>query len=127
MTGQLTAISYWTPRALALGLAAFFSLFALDVFAEHTGVWPTLAALAMHLVPAAIVAAALVIAWRWELTGGVIFVALGMTYVVLMTQSSIHWSAHLTVTLPLLLIGLLFVAGWALRRRDDVAAPSRLR
>ena len=98
----LDRILYWTPRALGIILAAFISIFALDVFSEHSGFWQTASALAMHLVPTALIVAALIVAWRWELTGGFLLVALAVASVIVFSNTA----AHLILTLPLAVMGM---------------------
>jgi hypothetical protein len=106
----------WSPRVLALLFAAFISLFALDVFSEFSSIWQVLVALAMHLIPTAMVLIALAIAWRWEWAGGTLFVALGMLYVG-MAWGRLHWSAYALISGPLFLVGVLFLVNWFFRAR----------
>ncbi|MBN2430454.1 MAG: hypothetical protein JXQ27_03220 [Acidobacteria bacterium] len=68
---------YWTPRILGILLAVFISIFALDVFGEDF----SLLALLMHLIPTAVIVVVLIIAWRWELAGGLLFLLLGVFYI----------------------------------------------
>jgi hypothetical protein len=111
---------YWTPRALTLLFAVFISIFALDVFNEHYRLPQLLVALGMHLVPTALVLAALAVAWRWEWVGAVLFLGLGALYIVTM-HSRAHWDWYLVIAGPLFLVGALFLFGWRhraeLRRR----------
>ena len=72
---------FWTPRALSILFIAFLSLFALDVFGEHSGFWQTALALTMHLIPSFVLIAALVLAWRWEWIGAALYGAAGLLYV----------------------------------------------
>ena len=69
---------FWAPRVLTILLAAFLSLFALDVFTDETGIWEELLAMVIHLAPVYLVVVALVIAWKWEWVGAVVFIGLCM-------------------------------------------------
>lgn len=104
-------LSLWFPRILAILFALFLSVFALDVFAEPLGFWPTLLGLLMHLVPSAIVVLALVIAWQWEALGASLFCALGIVYLIA-TWGRFAWTAYAFISGPLLLIGALFLIDW---------------
>ena len=104
-------ILFWTPRILAILFAIFLSLFALDVFAESHGFWPTVGALLLHLVPALVVAAALAVAWRREWVGAVSFIGLAVFYVA-WTWGRFPLITYVTVAGPLALVGLLFLFGW---------------
>ena len=53
---------FWAPRALSIVFVAFLSLFAMDVFSEHLGLWRTALALTMHLIPSFVLIAALILA-----------------------------------------------------------------
>ena len=86
-TGSKRAL-YWTPRVLCILFALFLSIFALDVFGEGYSVWDTIVALFMHLIPVYMVIAALLVAWRWEWVGAVLFIALGVLYIAMAKQGS---------------------------------------
>ena len=114
----MNRLLYWTSRILGILVAALVSIFAFDVFGEGYTVWETIAALAMHLVPTAVIIVVLAIAWRWEGVGGLLFIGLGVLYILLAPGN--HWAAYLAISGPLALVGLLFLASWrneARRRR----------
>ncbi len=112
---------FCTPRALCILFAVFISLFALDVFSEGYGFWETIAALAMHLVPTALVLIALAIAWRWEWVGALLFIGLGVWYIV-MAWGRMPWDVYVIISGPLFLVGLLFLINW--RYRDELRLSS---
>jgi hypothetical protein len=111
---------YWAPRALSIAFLAFLSLFALDVFEEGLGFWPTLLALVMHLMPVFVLGGVLALAWRWEWIGAAVLGAAGCLY--------IYWAAGrpiapamklvwmLTIAGPAWLIAALFLFNWRRRR-----------
>lgn len=101
---------YWAPRILAILFAGFISLFALDVF-EGQGLAATILALAIHLIPTMLVVAALVIAWRWEWLGAILFAGLGLAYIAMMWCDS-EWLPLVLFPVPLFLIAGLFLANW---------------
>jgi hypothetical protein len=92
----------------------FLSVFALDVFDEGYGPWQTIAALLLHLVPTFVVVIVLVIAWRREWVGTVLFSALAVLYVVWM-WGRFPLVAYLSISGPLLLAGILFLFNWLYR------------
>lgn len=105
---------YWFPRILCLLFAVFISLFALDVFDGRHGLWQTLVAFAMHLIPTALLLLFLALAWRWEWLGTVLFGGLGAFYLVAF-WGRFHWSAYALISGPLFLLGTLFLFGWIWR------------
>jgi hypothetical protein len=117
-------IIHWTPRVLAVVFALFLALFALDVFGEFESLSETLLALTMHLIPTLVLLIAAIVAWRWPLVGGVLFVALGLfsisyfnTYRTLIT--------FLTISTPPIVAGLLFL--WDGMQVDANEPPQRSR
>jgi hypothetical protein len=114
---------HWTPRILGILFAAFVSAFALDVFSEGYTFRQTIVALAMHLIPTAVVLSALAVSWRWAWAGGLLFLAAGVWYLI-GTWGRFHWSAYAVIAGPLLLLGLLFEIDWwyaRLRKRQGQA------
>lgn len=108
MNKTVERILFWSPRVLGILIAILASLFALDVFGEGYGLWETIGALAMHLIPTLVILIVLGIAWRWEWTGGFLFVALGVLYITLFWEPS-NLPAYLLISGPLFLAGFLFL------------------
>jgi hypothetical protein len=108
----------WTARILGLALSAFLSLFALDAFQTGQPLVRSLADYAVHLVPASIVLAVVVVSWRQPWIGGVAFVLLAAAYAVSVGFRP-DWT--LAISGPLLLIGLLFLWSWRARHRAAAA------
>ena len=114
MNTSTKRVLFWTPRVLCILFAMFLSLFALDVFSEGYGFAETILALLIHLIPTYIVVIALVIAWRWEWVGTILFIALALFYPV-WTQGKFPWSTYLAMSGPLFLVGVLFYFNWVYR------------
>jgi hypothetical protein len=121
MSGLSKRILYWLPRAFSMAFLVFLSLFALDVFNEHLGFWRTALALFRHLIPVFVLAAALVLAWRWEWIGAVLYAAAGLLYINRVMSISRPLSAAVklnwivTIAGPALIIAGLFLANWLKR------------
>jgi hypothetical protein len=114
MNTSMKRVLFWTPRVLCILFALFLGVFALDVFGEGYGFWQTIGALLLHLVPTFLVVIVLVIAWRWEWVGAVLFLVLAVFYVVWM-WGRLHWSAYFGISGPLVLMGVLFLLNWIYR------------
>ena len=108
MNQTVKNILFWSPRILGILIAIFISLFALDVFGEGYGFWETMVALAMHLIPTAIILIVLGVAWRWERFGGILFISLGVLYITMFWDPS-RMPAYLMISAPLFLVGVLFL------------------
>jgi hypothetical protein len=107
-------ILYWTPRILAILAILFMMMFSLDCF--DMGGKDALICLVMHNIPAFIIIIVLVIAWKWELVGGILFVvaffAAGIFF-----RSFNGNPASLIVIAPFLVTGLLFILHYNLYLR----------
>ena len=116
------ALITWAPRGLAIAFIGFLSLFALDVFGEGRGAAGTGVALAVHLIPSALLAAVVALAWRREWIGAVCFAAAGVTYVwwamgkdVPAFATRLLWCA--TIAGPATLVATLYAISWRSRAR----------
>ena len=110
MKQPLKQVLFWAPRILGILFAISISLFALDVFGEGYSFGETVLALGMHLIPTAILLVVLILAWRWEWIGGILFPGLGILYLVT-AGGLFNWSA-LVISGPLFLVGILFLINW---------------
>jgi hypothetical protein len=107
---------YWSPRALCIVFALFISMFAMDVFQEGQGVWSTMLALFMHLIPTFLLIALLVVSWRREWIAGVLLPLLAVLYVVwAWGRPFASLSTFLLMAGPLVLTGALFLLNWSYR------------
>jgi len=103
-------------------------MFAADVFESGLTVWQQLGAFIMHLIPSFILIAFLVIAWKWEYVGGMIFIIIGLALspvVFSMNYRMNHsiWmslSIILTITLPFVLVGILFIVSYRLKKKNTI-------
>jgi hypothetical protein len=109
-------ILFWTPRVLSIALIAFLSLFALDVFDQGYSFRQTLLALCIHLIPTFVLIAVLVLAWKWEWIGAVLFAAAGFLYIAMVVPRPMPAAIKLSWILPLsgpaFLIAVLFLVNW---------------
>jgi hypothetical protein len=109
---------YWSPRALCIVFALFISIFAMDVFQEGQGVWRTMLALFMHLIPTFLLLILLAVSWRREWIAGALFPLLGVLYVVSVWGRPFATpSTLLLMAGPLVLTGGLFLLNWSHREQ----------
>lgn len=102
-------ITCWAARILAILYALFISIFALDVFQEGYSASETILALAIHLVPTAVVLVCLAVAWKTVRAGGLLFLLLGAAFWVFFGREA-EWINFLIIPGPLILVGALFLA-----------------
>lgn len=117
-------IIYWLPRIICILAISFVSIFALDAFDPNLTLWQQLQAFAMHLIPSFILLAILLIAWKWELVGGIVFliIGIGLSPLIYMHNYRMNGSVWMslwvitTITFPFILVGILFVVGHRIKR-----------
>jgi len=108
---------YWTPRILAILAILFMMMFSMDCF--EMGGKDALICLVMHNIPALIIIIVLIIAWKWELIGGILFVVAFITAGIFFKSYSGN-PASLIVISPFLLTGILFIIHYYFNRPQDV-------
>ena len=114
MNESLRLLLFWAPRGLTILFILFLALFALDVFGEGYNFWDTVVALFMHLIPNMVLALFLVLAWRWEWIGAVLFAGVGIFYIV-WSWGRFPFVTYAAISGPLFLVALLFLVGWLYR------------
>lgn len=114
MNNTTKKILFWSPRALCILFALFTTIFAFDVFGAGYDFWQTLLALAMHLIPTGIIVLFLVISWRWEWIGGILFLALAVFYVI-WAWGRFPLSVYFLMSGPMIIISILFFTNWKYR------------
>ncbi len=110
-------ILFWTPRVLCILAILFVSMFALDSFEPGVPVSQQILAFLMHMIPSFVLILALVVAWKWELIGGIIVGTVGLAtspFVYSLNYNRTH-SAGISfgivcmVCMPFLVVGILFI------------------
>lgn len=98
-------ILYWLPRLLAIAFILFIGVFAFDVFGTGELWYMQIVGFFIHLIPNYILIVALIIAWRNEKIGGIVFLLLYIAAI-------FFFRAEMTGVIlfsPLILIGILFL------------------
>lgn len=111
-------ILYLFPRVLAILSISFMMLFSLDSFEGDRSFFYKLGAFAGHNIPVFILILVLLIAWRKELIGGLLFVAASVTGF-LFFHSFTGNPGSIVVITPFLLTGVLFILHYLLSRKKE--------
>ncbi len=110
-------IYHWVPRIICILALLFVSMFSLDAFDPGLSIGKQILGFIMHQIPVFILLALLIVAWKWEYIGGLIFILLGVILSVLVfiwnyrMNHSIPMSllVILMVTIPFVVVGILFI------------------
>jgi len=108
-------IIHWLPRVLSIGFVIFLSLFSLDVFSEYSG-WDVVLPLLVHLIPSFVLLAVVLIAWKHDLAGAIVFFSFAVLYA-FMVGSGRSWSWYAGISGTSLVIGFLFLLSWFGKKR----------
>lgn len=121
-----TKFLHWTPRILGILAILFISMFTLDAFDPNKTFWQQFADFMMHMIPSFALIAFLVIAWKWELAGGIIFILIGLGFspIIYMHNYQMNDSVWMSlkvllfITFPFFLVGILFVLSHYKKKRE---------
>ena len=116
---------YWAPRILCIVAILFISVFSLDAFQAGMPLKDQILAWLMHMIPSFVLIIILIIAWKWENIGGIIFLAIGLAFtpfIFIWNYSMNHsvWislGVILMITFPFILVGVLFMLSYYTRRK----------
>jgi hypothetical protein len=121
-------IFHWLPGVICILAILFVSVFALDAFAPGFTVWQQLGGFSIHLIPSFMLIGFLIVAWKWEFIGGIIFmvIGLGLTPLVFIMNyqrnhpaiGGISLIIILTITIPFVIVGILFMISQHLKKKE---------
>lgn len=121
-------ILHWTPRVLCILAILFISMFALDAFEGNAGFWQKIGDFLIHLIPTYVLIAALIVAWKWELIGGIIYCLIGLgfaPFIYLLNHNRNHSSVGqsllnaLIITVPFIIVGILFLVSFYYKKKTN--------
>lgn len=118
---------HWLPRILCILAILFVSMFAADAFAPGLTISQQISAFLMHLIPSYVLLVFLLVAWKWELIGGIIFTIIGVglsPFIYLLNHNRNHFTVGgslgivLIITFPFVVVGILFLISHYLKKKD---------
>jgi hypothetical protein len=118
-------IVHWLPRILCILAILFIGMFSLDSFDPKLTLGNQLLGFFMHNIPTLILIAILIISWKWELIGGILFAAVGIIFtpLVFMMNYRMNHSVGMTlsiilvITFPFIIVGFLFIFSHFLKKK----------
>lgn len=130
-----TKLLHWLPRILCILAILFISLFALDAFDPKLTFWEQITGFIIHLIPSFLLLLILLLAWKKELIGGIVFtiIGLGFSPLVFMHNFRINHSVWMSlsiialITIPFTIVGILFIMSHYRKKRvlKDFKNPSQ--
>jgi hypothetical protein len=118
---------HWLPRVLCILAILFISLFSMDAFEPGLSTIKQIGAFIIHLAPTFMLIAALVIAWKWEKMGGILFVAIGLAFTPFVFMLNYHHTESVWISIlilfvlnfPFILVGGLFLVSNHLKNKAE--------
>lgn len=100
----------WHLAATSLGVlyAVALLIFAADVFNHEQNIAQTFYDILLHLLPTAVILLIVFVAYNRPLIGAIIFAVIAIIYIIT-GWANLHWSAHVLIAGPLLLMSILYV------------------
>ncbi len=125
-TTNMIKLVHWLPRIICILAILFISIFALDAFEPGLTLWQQIGGFLIHLIPSFVLIIILLVAWRWELTGGMILIVLAvglMPFIYSGNYANNHsvWislSIILSINFPFALAGVLFILSYYLKKKN---------
>lgn len=119
-------IFHWFPRILGILAILFLSIFALDSFSPDLTLSQQLTGFIIHLIPSFVLLVFLIIAWKRELTGGLLFaiLSLGFTPEIFLHNFRMNHSVPMSIGIvmmlnfPFFVTGVLFVLSHFLKKKN---------
>lgn len=98
----------------------FISKYAINSVESYLTLWQQILIVLVHLIPSVLLIGLLIIAWKWELAGGIIFTVIGLALTPVIFQHNYNLNESIATslgtvtmyTIPLVIIGNLFIASY---------------
>lgn len=116
---------HWLPRIICMLGIYFISKYAINSMESYLTVWQQILTLMFHLIPCVLLGALLVIAWKWELIGGILFTVIGLVLTPIIFKHNYNLNESIATSLgvvtmftfPLIIVGNLFTFSYIKRRK----------
>jgi hypothetical protein len=99
---------YWIPRTFTILAILFMMMFSIDVFSGNEPMSRKLLGFLIHNIPVLILIGVLIVAWKWEVIGGLLFIVAFIAGSLVFRSFSGN-PASLIVISPFLVMGILFI------------------
>lgn len=127
-------VLHWVPRIICILAILFISKFALNAFESYLTIWQQILLLLVHLIPSILMMGLLIIAWKWELLGGILFTLLGLGLIPIIFQHNYNMDQSVVmsfgfvmmIALPMVIIGILFILSYTKRKKFRMVDPKRI-
>jgi hypothetical protein len=118
---------HWLPRIICILAILFVSFFALDAFNPEKTISQQIGGFLIHLIPSFVLTIILIIAWKREFIGGILFTLIGLgfsPFIFIHNYKMNHsiWMSVLivlTITIPFVIAGILFIMNYKMKKKNQ--------
>lgn len=116
---------HWLPRILCMAAILFISVFVLDAFNPEKTVWEQIGDFVIHLIPSFVLIIFLLIAWKREFIGGILFILIGIGFspFIFLHNYKMNQSVWMSlmvillITVPFIVVGILFLVSHKMKKK----------
>jgi hypothetical protein len=112
-------VLYWFPRVLCILYIVFISLFALDAFYGSNSLGYEFLAFLKHMIPSFMLIILLILSWKKELLGGILFLIAGVIFTLGYSTFQVT-PVFFCISCPLFIIGVTFLMDYAVRSKSSI-------
>ena len=117
---------HWMSRIFCILAILFVSMFALDSFSPGQTIWQQLGTFFIDLIPTYVLTALLIVAWKWEKIGGIIFIVTGLAlspfvFMLNYNRTQSVWISLFIIaiiTFPFVVVGILFIMSNNIKKKS---------
>ncbi len=117
---------HWMPRIFCILAILFVSMFALDSFSPGHTIWQQLGTFFIHLIPTYVLTTFLIVAWKWEKIGGILFIVIGLAlspfvFMLNFNRTDSVWISLFIIamiTFPFVVVGILFIISYNTKKKS---------
>ncbi len=122
---KIVSYFHWIPRILAIMGILFISMFALDSFTPDGNLRDQIPKFLKHLIPSYVLVILLILSWKRELMGGILFLLVGLLLIPFIFSTNLHrthsvWMSAgdvLIINIPFVIVGVLFILSYRKKRK----------
>jgi hypothetical protein len=105
---MIRKILYWFPRLFTIAAILFMLMFSFDSFGGDASLSKKILGFFIHNIPVLILTVVLIVAWKNELVGGILFIVAFIAAAIFFKSFSGN-PGSIVVIVPFLITGILFI------------------
>jgi len=116
---------HWIPRIIIILAILLLSLLSVDAFSPGLTLFQQLGGFFMHMIPSFALTGLLIVAWKRELPGGILFILIGLGFSPFIYSHNFKMNHSvgmslvtvLILNLPFIIAGILFIISYHVKKK----------